>query len=141
MSHELRLMLLLSDEVDTARRRDMEVRAVREELGIRKGRVEKEMKSLMGGTATRRAGNHEKEGAREEEEAKVGGNEVRVDDEVEEVIEIREDMENVSVQGPGLNSPDRGYVEENGDNGSITRETQTAEGNDDDDDDDDFEEV
>ena len=38
MAHELRLMLLLSDEVDTARRRDSEMRSVREE--VKRGREE-----------------------------------------------------------------------------------------------------
>lgn len=49
MAHELRLMLLLSDEVDTARKRDGEVRLVRAELEQRREGVSAALRELLGG--------------------------------------------------------------------------------------------
>jgi hypothetical protein len=41
-------MLLLSDEVDIARRRDIEVRAVQQDLAARRRKVESEIQVLLG---------------------------------------------------------------------------------------------
>ena len=49
MAHELRLMLVLSDEVDTARRRDAEMREVREEVERGREEVTKAVIGLVSG--------------------------------------------------------------------------------------------
>lgn len=48
MAHELRLMLLLSDEVGTAARRDAEAAGIAREAEERRGEVMRRIKGLMG---------------------------------------------------------------------------------------------
>ncbi|GFZ43193.1 hypothetical protein JCM24511_00912 [Saitozyma sp. JCM 24511] len=48
-AHELKLMLLLSDEVDTATRRDREMREVRRDARLGRARVARELGALLGG--------------------------------------------------------------------------------------------
>ena len=49
LAHELRLMLVLSDEVDTARRRDEEVKDVRAQVKRGREEVAREVIHLLGG--------------------------------------------------------------------------------------------
>jgi hypothetical protein len=104
MAHELRLMLLLSDEVDMARRRDAEVKVVREELGMRRERVEKEVRGLL---SDKREAKIPEEKRKEEKERAVSPD----SDEEEEMVELPELQEDIIPGEGGETSPlpdDRG---------------------------------
>ena len=50
MTHELKLLLLLSDQASSVSKRDSEVRAVREEVERKRGQVGAEIVKVFGGT-------------------------------------------------------------------------------------------
>lgn len=102
-----------------ARRRDNEVELVKEELGMRRGRVEKEMRELMGG----RAGVNVDVGREGRREGGVG----------ERVISANAPDPDLAGEEAGEDTADGG--------GTVTGETKVDGPIEDDEDDDDFEEV
>lgn len=120
MAHEMKLMLLLSDEVGAVSRRDAEAEMVSREVSQRREGVAKEFRRLMGG----------------EGEDEVG---VEVEEELEEVgLEDEVPKE----QSPG--GPEGGdeKLEEAEDPAAGPKKAEVEYGNEDkDDDSDDFEEV